>query len=509
MTTRNTAPGATVTLTDLARLAGVGRNAVSNWRRREPDFPTPVDESARRPRFSLPELETWAAAHGRDLHVTDADRLWFHLAADHATPESALEAVAAALDGRGDASIAKQLNAIEVDASALFEFFIERAREAAGTGLPPGIGPLADIAAAIQGVRAETEANGGRAAASRRADAAESGTAAPADPNGGRSAAPDTRLDDRGSAPRVHDPACDEGDLLAAVARRIGHCAALTGRDLSPARADITARRLALLDPDAEVAARVGDALLEPLGPGRYDLVVCDPPFNLKDWGHDRLPAGDDPRLAYGTPPRTEPELAWALHCAALLAPGGHAVVRMPAQVAHRRTGRRIRSELLRWGVLRAVVDHPDAKAHLWILGPSGEAAQLLVSNGRDFSAAWRAFTADPNAPIATADSATIPLMRLWDEDVDISPAVYLAGAPGDTTDLAADIDALTERLTALAAFSLPRFSTGTEESAPETSLADLERDGHLRVAPGGVGGFEATGGIGGTEGAGGSSGTR
>ena len=65
MTTLDAGPGETITLTDLARLAAVGRNAVSNWRRREPDFPAPVDESARRPRFSLAGLETWAEAHGR------------------------------------------------------------------------------------------------------------------------------------------------------------------------------------------------------------------------------------------------------------------------------------------------------------------------------------------------------------------------------------------------------------------------------------------------------------
>ena len=446
MTARNARPGATITLTDLARLAGVGRNAVSNWRRREPDFPAPVDESARRPRFALRELEQWAERHGRALHVTGADRLWFALAGSETSAEAALGAVAAAFGAAGDPATAKELNDLrqETPAGDLFEFFIERAREAAGTGVPPGIAPLADIAAVV------TEGAG---------------------------------------APAVHDPACDEGDLLAAVARRIGRCKVLSGQDLSAPRAAITEQRLRLLDDDADVVARIGDSLLNPLMDERFDLVVCDPPFNAKDWGAGQLPAGDDPRLAYGTPPRTEPELAWALHCVALLAPGGHAVVRMPAQVAHRRTGRRIRSELLRWGALRAVVDHPDAKAHIWILAPRGETSQLLVSGGGDFADAWRALTADPDAPVATADSATVPLMRLWDEDVDISPAVYLTSATGDAANLAEAVEALGEHVEAIAQRPLPRFGTGTEESAPETSLADLERDGHLTVNPGSEGG--------------------
>ncbi|MDA1360520.1 N-6 DNA methylase [Glycomyces luteolus] len=443
MTTRDASSGETITLTDLARLSGVGRNAVSNWRRREPDFPSPVDESARRPRFALHELEQWAERHGRALHITGADRLWFALAGTHPTAEAALGAVAAAFDGSGEPAIAKELKDLrrETPASALFEFFIERAREAAGTGVPPGIAPLADIAAVVT-----------------------AGTPTPA----------------------VHDPACDEGDLLAEVARRTGPCRVLSGHDLSASRAAIAEQRLRLLDEGAEVTARVGDSLLQPVPAERYDLVVCDPPFNVKDGGANQYAVGDDPRLAYGTPPRTEPELAWALHCVALLAPGGHAVVRMPAQVAHRRTGRRIRSELLRWGALRAVVDSPEAKAHIWILAPCGETTQLLVSGGGDFAEAWQSFTAAPDAPLATADSTTVPLMRLWDEDVDISPAVYLASAAADAASLAESVAGLGGRLNELARHPLPRFGTGTEESAPETSLADLERDGHLIIAPGG-----------------------
>jgi tRNA1(Val) A37 N6-methylase TrmN6 len=460
MTTRDAGSGETITLTDLARLAGVGRNAVSNWRRREPDFPAPVDESARRSRFSLAALEAWAEARGRALRVTDADRLWFALAVTHPTAAAALGAVAAAFADLGpeprtgpaafapkaDPALVERLKALRrgTAGAELLEFFIERAREAAGTGTPPGIGPLADIAATVA-----------------------EGAAAPA----------------------VHDPACDEGDLLAAVAHRIGHCSSLTGRDLSPTRAAVAEQRLRLLDGRAEVQARVGDSLLSSLPAERYDLVVCDPPFNAGDGGADRVPEGDDPRLAYGTPPRTEPELAWALHCVALLAPGGHAVVRMPAQVAHRRTGRRIRSELLRWGALRAVVDHPEAKAHLWILAPRGETSQILVSGGGDFAEAWRNFTAAPDAPVVTAGSVTVPLMRLWDEDVDVSPAVYLAGAGGDAAELPEAVGRLGARLGELAGRPLPRFGTGAEESAPETSLGDLERDGHLVVAPGGDGG--------------------
>lgn len=433
---------ATVTSTDLARLAGVGRNAVSNWRRREPDFPAPVEEGTRRPRFALPDIERWAAEHGRRLHITPADRLWFALRGAHPTAEQALQAITDALDAPASASpLARRLAALtETTAPAeLFEFFLERARETTGTGTPPGTEALAHLAAVC---------------------------------------APDREN------LTVHDPACGEGDLLTGLLRAVPGITAVSGRDLAAGQAAVCERRLRLAHPGVEVDIGTGDSLLDPLPSRRFDLVVCDPPFNVKDRGRDRLPAGDDPRLAYGTPPRTEPELAWALHCLALLGPEGVAVVRMPAMVAHRRSGRRLRSELLRWGSLRAVIDHPEAKAHVWILAPRAETTQLLVSTGGDFDTAWRTVTKDPGAAVDTAHSATVPLMQLWDEEVDVSPAVYLAAGDTGAEQLAQRVERLGERLSAASA-SIPRFGGGAAETAPETSLGDLEREGQLTVVSG------------------------
>ncbi|BCJ77438.1 hypothetical protein CS0771_69820 [Catellatospora sp. IY07-71] len=54
-----------VTAADIARLAGVGRAAVSNWRRRHPDFPQPVGGPPNSPMFALAEVEAWLRANGR------------------------------------------------------------------------------------------------------------------------------------------------------------------------------------------------------------------------------------------------------------------------------------------------------------------------------------------------------------------------------------------------------------------------------------------------------------
>jgi SAM-dependent methyltransferase len=54
-----------ITAAAIARLAGVGRAAVSNWRRRYPDFPNPVGGSLTSPTFDRAEIEAWLKITGK------------------------------------------------------------------------------------------------------------------------------------------------------------------------------------------------------------------------------------------------------------------------------------------------------------------------------------------------------------------------------------------------------------------------------------------------------------
>src|SRR4051794_37354552 len=67
---------ATVSAADIARIAGVGRAAVSNWRRRYPDFPQPVGGTTNSPLFSLVQVEGWLDQHGKSFRMSSADRFW-------------------------------------------------------------------------------------------------------------------------------------------------------------------------------------------------------------------------------------------------------------------------------------------------------------------------------------------------------------------------------------------------------------------------------------------------
>ncbi|OSP25921.1 SAM-dependent methyltransferase, partial [Streptomyces sp. 13-12-16] len=130
-----------------------------------------------------------------------------------------------------------------------------------------------------------------------------------------------------GSPARVLDPACGSGTLLAAAARR--GTRELYGQDTLPVQARRSAVSLMLTAPGATVTVRAADSLRADAFPDLVaDAVLCNPPYGVRDWGHDEL--AYDPRWAYGVPARAESELAWVQHALAHLAPGGHAVLLLP-----------------------------------------------------------------------------------------------------------------------------------------------------------------------------------
>mgnify|MGYP002235411659 CR=1 FL=1 len=44
----------------------------------------------------------------------------------------------------------------------------------------------------------------------------------------------------------------------------------------------------------------------------RFDYILANPPFNMSDWGGDKLK--DDPRWEYGMPPEGNANFAWMQH---------------------------------------------------------------------------------------------------------------------------------------------------------------------------------------------------
>jgi SAM-dependent methyltransferase len=428
---------ATVNAGDIARLGGVGRAAVSNWRRRHPDFPRPVAGTPTSPRYALADVEEWLHRNGKTGAIPVIERVWQRLCAEGG--EIGLGHVVARV-------------------GALLVWL----RDGDARPLVPGVAERADATfvelveeAARRHGHAETfELLHTRYLESR---ARRLGTTPP------DVAALMIELADAAGA-TVLDPACGTGTLLLAA----GASRAL-GQEIAPDRALIAAARLRLHGTESTVVG--GDSLRRNAHPdARVDIVVCDPPFGDRGWGRDEL-AGD-PRWAFGVPPRGEPELAWVQHCLALLRPGGRAVLRMPAAAASRRGGRRIRASLLRNGALRAVVGLSH-DADLWVLRrpePGAPAASRIVLCGRDDAGGVRD-DLEAGRGAAVGD--------LLDDDVDVRPPQH---APSPARAGSPDYDTHAAAVRGLSLHPPALVSRADRREFPTSALAQLERAGFVTV---------------------------
>ncbi|MEV6910036.1 N-6 DNA methylase [Amycolatopsis sp. NPDC051071] len=372
---------ATVSAADIARIAAVGRAAVSNWRRRYGDFPAPVGGTASSPLFSLPEVESWLRERGKPFEVSLGDRIWQRLR--NLGEDLSLGLRVGRMGGfllrrgsedRGfsdrydDPELIGLLDrfADERGPREAFEFLCERYVEAHSRQLSVTPEPVAALMARLIG--------------------------------------PDPGV--------VLDPACGLGTLLLAVGGT-----RLLGQTSDPAGSCIAAHRLLLSGAEMEMYG--ADALPMDSFEGLLaDVVVCDPPFNEREWGHDELVG--DPRWEYGQPPRGEPELAWVQHCLAHVKPGGLVAILMPLAAAGRRTGRRIRGNLLRAGALRAIVT--VGGSDLWLLrrpepGERPPSRLLLLADPSTVEEQWAEHLRGVEVPGA------VRIIDLLDEEIDLSPA--------------------------------------------------------------------------------------
>lgn len=485
----------TLSLAGIARLAGVGRAAVSNWRRRRSDFPEPVGGTDASPLFSLADAESWLLRHGKiDESSSGWDRLWpriedlgdrdgmAHLlawAGERLATPAMNPPHGAPKPGATEERLADEIVGLALRQSPreAFAVLLDRWHAVHVRQLIVTPRQLADTMVAL---------------------AAE--------------------LRDH-SAPvrRVLDPACGMGSLLAASGRRwSGQLPppALAGVDNDAAVARLTRARLALEFAGYERHVQAADTMLD--APLRHascaDVVLSYPPSNERSWGHDEL--ATDPRWRYGAPPRTEPELAWVQHCLSVLEPGGAAVLVLPPSVASRRAGRRIRAGLVRNGVVRAVVALPPGSApphgvglHLWLLAaprevPAGEVifvdaadCRTTALTGRGMAVDWDGLRERTVAALRGSDLpgvTRVPTAELLGEETDLTPSrrtvtersvgpVELRRAWSGWDKALMDMDDAAKGVRG------QETSPVVPDNFGYTFVGDLERSGALDVTPGKV----------------------
>ena len=458
---------ATVTAVQIAQLAGVGRAAVSNWRKRYIDFPQPVGGTLKSPTFALAEVEAWLRAQGKLVEVGAGERLWHELNANRYRNESAANAIARVglflhhLDEHP--GLWQSLETLE---DARLGAVLEEEMTARAAALPaPLLEPLtvAHIPCMRMAAAAMAETPGARPGATvffRLLDRYQTTHARQSAATPTQLAGLMSMLSGPGS---TLDPACGLGTLLHAV-RRHGDTN-VYGQDSDGAVANLAAIRM--LSMGWSPAIRVGDVFADDTFPELgADSVLCDPPANDRGWNPDEHTF--DSRFNYGLPPRSEPELAWIQHCLSKVRPGGSVVILVPAVAGSRPTGRRIRAELIRRGALREVIGLPagflaykTVPVHLWVLRRPDDKTSprdmLLVDVKADRShddivgAVLRAHERFADAPSSVdmpGFASSVPAIELLDDLVDLTPARWVAGPETEVN--ADNIQASLDDLTAL-----------------------------------------------------------
>lgn len=131
---------------------------------------------------------------------------------------------------------------------------------------------------------------------------------------------------------RVYDPCCGSGGMFIQSEKFIedhgGNPLNLSvyGQEINHTTWRLAKMNLAVHGIDADIAWDSAGSFHKDAHPGlKADYIIANPPFNISDWGGDRL--AEDARWQYGIPPKGNANFAWLQHIIHHLAPRGHAGV--------------------------------------------------------------------------------------------------------------------------------------------------------------------------------------
>lgn len=431
-----------VSRAQLARYAGVSRAAVTNWRKRGPNFPEPAD--AEKELFDLDQVTDWLAERivpadarrpGEVAGTTYAERVRVFLADPDPSRAPARAQVRRAVPGkqtldqalsrildhlRGyasfDANLKFLLHLIDISVSREQDWR-ELLRQPTYFGvisslislLPArrhGLPDPTDLPRTLPQVLKEVEALvcGG----DRREQAATVfdhvlTRLTEAEGKAGemwQTPAPvveiAVRILDPRTPPRaVHDPYCRTGEFLISMERWLRtnqptSGTLFSGVPSSDELSDMAAMRLRVHGVEAELVPGANPYGLR--HQTRADLVLVNPLFNLR-WAADPHPADDPHRFPYGRPPLSNANFVWLQSATTALRPGGRAAVVMPPSAASSsHPGERaIREAMVEDGVVEAVVSLPDRlfrstgiPVDIWLLRrPASTPSEVLFVDAR------------------------------------------------------------------------------------------------------------------------------
>ena len=127
---------------------------------------------------------------------------------------------------------------------------------------------------------------------------------------------------------RVYDPCCGSGGMFVQSAKFIKNhqrdlnSISVYGQEANPSTWKMAHMNVAIRGLEANLGQSYADTFFNDQHPTlKADFIMANPPFNLSDWGADKLEK--DPRWKFGIPPSGNANFAWMQHMIHHLSPVG------------------------------------------------------------------------------------------------------------------------------------------------------------------------------------------
>ena len=198
---------------------------------------------------------------------------------------------------------------------------------------------------------------------------------------------------------RIYDPACGSCGMFVQSEKfveehggKVGDIY-VYGQESNPTTRKLGMMNLAIRGIDSNLGDSHGDTFHNDLHKDlRADFIIANPPFNISDWGGERLK--EDVRWKYGVPPTGNANYAWVQHFLYHLSPNGIAgfVLSNGSMSSNTSNEGRIRQAIVKDDLVECIVALPDKlfyntgiPACLWFLSKNKKkSGEILFIDARN-----------------------------------------------------------------------------------------------------------------------------
>lgn len=481
-----------LTLKDIAELAGVGRPAVSNWRKRFSDFPAPVKSDARKPLFDAGEVIAWLES--RNLIPAGSEE-------EIASTElfSLLNTLQGEVDVIKMPVIALTLLALDKDPSYVpppeYEVLLRQLQPETIANLKRGIAQLGIVDYGQTADRVLDRILG----LGSRGELSQYGTSGSLSSKTLVNAAAARAKSQGLVSPAIIDPACGIGGTLLGIGEPCPG-GSLLGADINPTAAAIAKLYAFLSGCDIRIENR--DSLCDdPFAGVSADLVVSEPPLGIR-FHSSELEAMQQ---TLGVPKlhSAVSEGAFLLYAVRHLSAGGSAYLVTSPNLLSRAPFREHRERLIAGGNIEAVVQLPAGLMAatriapvLWVLRPSGPQRALLIDAAAHAPATIPGRIAEWLEAASSGAETDVPYTTAFSTDVaahggTLTPSAYFAfagaiSAERAQAELGTALSTLEKTTKDLMHIRTPRVAVNdVPTSTSSTSLNTLIKAGHFECKHG------------------------